>query len=62
MYAFCQRCGKREHDWTVRQAEVSVGPLKHWKVQLCEPCTAHVTEVLRVALTGTEPSQERPRG
>lgn len=60
MKAVCQRCGERESSWTITQAEFHVGELAHWKVQMCERCTATVQEVLKTSLTPFRPSPEEP--
>ena len=51
MYSTCQRCFKsNEITWTIRQAEFHIGKIDHWKVQLCQPCTKRVEQVLLGAL------------
>jgi hypothetical protein len=50
MKAICQRCGEREHHWTVRDASFNVREVVYWKLQLCERCAVHVEMCLRAAL------------
>jgi hypothetical protein len=48
--AICQRCGARKNDWTINQAEFNILELRHWKVQLCDPCAVQIQMVLSAAL------------
>lgn len=54
MMAICQRCKKRDHYWMVKQAEISVGSLDHWKLQLCEDCTKAVEAAVLFVLDGAK--------
>ena len=56
MTATCQRCGRQRNDWEIHQAEVHVGSLRRWKVQMCRECTAHVEEAIRLALITPGPA------
>lgn len=56
MYSICQRCGGDENNhWNVHQAELHVGRIEHWKVQLCEECTQLVEQAVLVALRQDTP-------
>lgn len=57
----CQRCfGNHEESWSVNQAELHVGRLRNWKVQLCRTCTDFVEQAVLTALqfkpSATEPT------
>ena len=54
MYSICQRCaGPRSDHWNVKQSEFHVGAIQHWKVQLCDSCTAAVEQAVLAALRPT---------
>jgi hypothetical protein len=48
-YSICQRCLRGHFSWTVRQAEVNVGRLEHWKAQLCDDCMAILEKAVLTA-------------
>jgi hypothetical protein len=50
MNTICQRCSHQDLSWKIRRAEVNVGGLDHWKIQLCLTCTARLEEAIRTAL------------
>ena len=52
--SMCQRCGAKSDAWRVMQSEMNVGRLKHWKLQMCEDCTAHVERAIIAALFPTQ--------
>lgn len=61
MYSICQRCyGDRAHYWNVKQAEFHVGSIAHWKVQLCDACTAKVEQAVLAALRLPDPPPGTP--
>lgn len=50
-YTICQRCNDETVEaWVIRQAELHVGRIEHWKVQLCRPCTLIVEQAVLAAL------------
>ena len=53
MTAVCQRCGTQCYAWNIRPAELHVGRVKYWKVQLCESCTKDVEAAILAALRTT---------
>jgi ribosomal protein L37E len=55
MTAICQRCGESAFDWTVRQSELHVGKIHHWKVQLCERCTEVIEQAVVAAMRQAKP-------
>ena len=51
MYSTCQRCaGKKNDAWNIKQAELHIGSVQNWKVQLCQECTLHVEQAVLAAL------------
>lgn len=50
MHATCERCGKKELEWTIRQASFDIGQIHLWKLKLCQSCTEAVQEALLAAL------------
>ncbi len=55
MKAICQRCMLSHASWNVHQAEIHVGELKFWKLQLCEHCTAVLQRHIKDALQKEKP-------
>lgn len=50
-YGLCQRCGdEHTESWNIKQAELHVGRLEHWKVQLCPLCLKIVEQAILAAL------------
>jgi len=50
MKAICQRCRESCASWRVKEAQISVGELSFWKVQLCELCTVQAQMIIHAAL------------
>ena len=49
----CERCDRREHEWTVRTASLRVGEINR-DVRLCEGCTLTVMSAVLSALRPTK--------
>ena len=50
-YILCQRCNEETTlSWNIKQAEVHVGRIEHWKIQLCPTCTTAVEQAVLAAL------------
>jgi len=51
MFTLCQRCRDAHvESWNIKQAELHVGRIQHWKVQLCPPCMTIVEQAVLGAL------------
>lgn len=50
MTAICQRCREVKSAWTIKTAEIHIGELQHWRVQLCELCTVQTQMIIHAAL------------
>ncbi len=59
-YSICQRC-RNEHteSWNIEEAELHIGRILHWKVQLCPPCTNIVEQSIRGALKPEKRTDDR---
>lgn len=53
--AICQRCRESKFTWTIQQAEIHIGELRHWRLQLCERCTAQAQRIIHSALEPLSP-------
>ena len=51
----CQRCGDAQSSWRLSTAELNVGPMQYWKLQLCHRCTHEVYEAVYRAIQKPEP-------
>lgn len=58
MLTTCQRCFGSRDSWNIHQAELHVGRIKNWKVQLCEACTEAVEQTVLASLKPS-PLEER---
>lgn len=41
LLVMCERCGRRDNEWTVREARIEVGEIQR-KARLCRGCTVIV--------------------
>lgn len=56
--AICQRCGRRESEWTIREAHIHIGTIRNWKIQLCIECTGYIEDALIPLLGRRTPAGE----
>ena len=50
MMTRCQHCGDERESWLIVQAELHVGQVAYWKLQLCPTCTQAVERAILEAL------------
>ncbi len=60
MRAICQRCGREDSNWNIHQAEINVGKIERWRVQMCPTCTELVERFVRDALRHETKESQRP--
>jgi hypothetical protein len=59
MKAICQRCNKEDYYWNISQAEINIGSIIHWKIQLCGNCTKILERIILAAAIKRDDSLEK---